>query len=179
MPAVLTFGPGRLTIGAAGSEVDYSCSVNGLRIVSAVDTADPTYKLCGNSVPGTSTISAQMTGNVDISGDADSLFQLCSENAGSVQSFAFLPHGIRDAGTGAITVGANDLEARGQLVVVPLDFGADAYADVLTSDVTFDLTGAQIDYYRSSTLAWSQPLGPVAATTGVLTATATADADAA
>jgi hypothetical protein len=163
LPTVLKLGPGKVTFGAAGALVDASCAVNSARITTAAASTEATYKLCGTAVPGTSTLTSQFTGNVDVNGEADGLFQFASEHAGEVVPFTFLPHGTRDGATGVVTPGTGDLEARGSVVILPLDFGGDTYGDNLTSDFTYELTGASVDFYRDGTLAWSQPIGPLTA----------------
>ena len=157
--SVITFGPGKLLIGDAGAAVDFACSVNSLTITTSGDTSAPTYKLCGTAIPGVTTLGSELTGNVDVDGAEDALFQLSSEQAASVQAFAFTPN----------TTGADVLEARGQLLLMPLDFGADAYSDNLTSDLTWQIVG-DIDYYRGGVLAWTQTNGPRAAAAVVVAA---------
>lgn len=148
---MITLGPGTLLIGSAGSEVDFSVTVNSMRLTTSADTSDPTTKLNGTQFPGTTTFSGELAGNVDVDADVEEgLFQLCSEFAGTVQSFRYTPN---DAAT---------VEARGLLTVMPLDLGADTYGDDLTSDMTWSTLG-DIDYYREGVLAWTQKMSPRAA----------------
>jgi hypothetical protein len=145
----LQFGPGTLMIGEAGTEVDYSCLVNGATLTTTADTADTVTKLCGTQYPGLTTYTAELAANVDADVDVetDSLFQLSSEYAGTVQSFKFLPST------------AGGLEARGTLVIMPLPFGAGAFGDDLAGDVTWATIG-DIAFYRDGTLAWTQNMQP-------------------
>lgn len=147
-----TLGPGTLLIGAAGSEVDYSIKVNSIRLTTGHDTTDPTTKLDGSQFPGTTTFTGELSGNVDVDAEVeDGLFQLSSEHSGTVQSFRFLPNDAAEA------------EAAGLLTIMPLDLGADAYGDTLTSDFTWSTMG-DISYYRTGVLAWVQKMSARAAT---------------
>jgi hypothetical protein len=121
-------GPGTLTIGAVGSEIDCSCLVNGARIAATKDQADSTTKLCGTIRPGAVSYTYELTGNVDTDvADEAGLFALSQSAAGTQQPFTFTPS--TEAGT----------SAAGIIIIDPLDFGADAYGDDLTSDFTFAL----------------------------------------
>jgi len=124
------FGPGTLTIGAIGSEIDVSCLINGFRITPTKDQADSTTKLCGTVRPGAVSYTYEATGNVDVDiADPAGLFALSWSAAGSEQPFTFTPN------TEAET------SAEGVLILDPLDFGADAAGDDLKSDFTFALVG--------------------------------------
>lgn len=124
------FGPGVLTIGATGSEIEASCLVNSARITMTKDQSDSVTKLCGTVRPGSTSYSYQFTGNVDIDPErgAAGLFALSQDAAGTEQPFTFTPDSNIEA------------TATGKLIIDPLDFGADAYGDALTSDFTWSLT---------------------------------------
>jgi len=124
-------GPGTLTIGETGTEIDVSCLVNGARISPSKDQKDATQKLCGTKVPGAVTYTAALSGNVDIDPDAGAagLFALSWSKPGTQQAFKFVPNT------------AEGTAASGTLVLDPLDYGADAYGDVLTSDFEFAIVG--------------------------------------
>jgi hypothetical protein len=126
------FGPGTLKIGATGSEIDASCSVNSLRVTATADRGDSKTMLCGTVKAGSVRYNYEMTGNLDLDLElgADSLFALSQENPGSLQDFVFIPN--EDGGT----------SATGQLILDPLDFGADEYGTIMNSDVTWTLQGA-------------------------------------
>jgi hypothetical protein len=126
------FGPGELKIGATGSEIDASCSVNSLRIAATADRGDSKTMLCGTVKAGSVRYDYEMTGNLDLDleSGAASLFALSQENPGSTQDFTFTPN--TDGGTSAV----------GQLILDPLDFGADEYGSIMNSDVTWTLVGA-------------------------------------
>lgn len=124
-------GPGTLKIGATGTEIDVSCLVNGCRIAAAKDQKDSTQKLCGTKVPGAVTYTASLKGNVDIDADdgAAGLFALSWQAPGTEQDFEFIPNT------------ADGTSAAGTLVIDPLDFGADEYGAVMTSDFEFQISG--------------------------------------
>jgi hypothetical protein len=127
----MILGPGELTIGATGSEIDVSCLVNGARVKAAKTQDDATTKLCGTKVPGAVTYDATLSGNVDVDPDEGpaGLFALSWASPGTQQAFTFTPNT------------ADGVAAAGTLVIDPLDFGADAYGDVLTSDFEFAIVG--------------------------------------
>lgn len=142
------FGPGSLKIGAAGSEVDFSCLVNNATLTTSVSSGDPVTKLCGTQFAGLSTYTAELGGNIDLDlATASGLFQLSSEHAGEVQAFQFMPS---TAGTA---------EARGYLIIMPLPFGAANYGDDLAGDFTWATLG-NIDFYRDGAKAWTQNMSP-------------------
>jgi hypothetical protein len=124
-------GPGTLKIGATGTEIDVSCLVNGCRVSPTKNEGDATQKLCGTKVPGAITYTAKLTGNIDIDSDdgAAGLFALSWSAPGSQQGFTFVPNT------------AEGTAAAGTLVLDPLDFGADKYGDLLTSDFEFTIVG--------------------------------------
>ena len=124
-------GPGELTIGATGTEIDVSCLVNGARIKADKNQGDSTTKLCGTKVPGSVTYDAKLSGNLDVDPDAGAagLFSLSWSAPGTEQAFTFTPNT------------ADGTAATGTLVLDPLDFGADAYGDTLTSDFEFAIVG--------------------------------------
>jgi hypothetical protein len=125
-----TLGPGLLTIGATGAEIDVSCLVNNAMISADKDESDATTKLCGDTRPGTVTYTYALGGNMDTDvGDAAGFFALSQSAPGSVQAFVFTPNT------------ATGTSAAGELVIDPLDFGADESGADLTSDFEFTIVG--------------------------------------
>lgn len=123
-------GPGKLTIGATGSEIDVACMVNNIAVEPSKNATDATTKLCGLVRPGTVTYTFQLTGNIDVdAGNAAGLFALSWSEKGSVQPFSFTPSD------------ALGTEVEGTLVLDPLRLGADEYGADLTSDIAFDIVG--------------------------------------
>ena len=124
-------GPGTLSIGETGTEIDASCLVNNAVIAASKDEGDSTTKLCGTVVPGSISYSYTLGGNVDTDlDDPAGLFALSQSAAGTQVSFTFTPS--TEAGT----------EAAGMLVIDPLDFGGDETGVVMTSDFEFTIVGA-------------------------------------
>lgn len=140
------FGPGTLSIGATGSEIEASCLVNSLRVTMSVDAGDATTKLCGTVRPGSRTYTWELTGNLDIDDDLGTagLFALSQESYGTEQTFTFVPN---TAGETSVT---------GTLIIDPMDFGADEYGATLNSDVTWALVGPP-------TYTYATPVGADAA----------------
>src|SRR4029077_1778092 len=84
----------------------------------------------GDTRPGTVTYTYALSGNMDTDvGDAAGFFALSQSAPGSVQSFVFTPN--TETGT----------TASGELVIDPLDFGADESGADLTSDFEFTIVG--------------------------------------
>lgn len=149
-------GPGELSIGAVGSEIDVSCLVNGARVKADKSQGDSTTKLCGTKVPGSVTYDAKLSGNLDTDPEAGAagLFALSWSAPGTEQPFTFTPS--TDAG----------VTAAGTLVLDPLDFGADNYGDTLTSDFEFAIVGTITLTYPGGGAAVTLDLGrPIRAQT--------------
>lgn len=146
------FGPGLLTIGGVGEEIDVSCYVNNCMLSASPTTADPTTKLCGSQRQGSTTYSCTLAGNIDIdphTGES-SLFCLSWAEPGSEQPFTFIPDE------------ENGTSATGTLVIQPLDFGSTgAYGDDLTADFTF-----QVLWKPVITCAGDPPVVATGATAG-------------
>jgi hypothetical protein len=126
------FGPGTLKIGATGTEIDVSCLVNSCTITADKNEGDSTTKLCGTTKPGAISYSFHMDGNLDIdSALAGGLFALSQTDAGSEQSFTYVPN---DEITAPATKAT---EASGTLILDPLDFGGDTAGETMASDFSF------------------------------------------
>lgn len=125
------FGPGLLTLGELGTEIDASCLVNSLTITNDVDEGDSTTKLCGTVQPGARTYTYHMDGNLDTDQDAgaDGLFALSQLQKGTEVKFSFTPN------TAEGTV------VSGTVIIDPMDFGADEYGAWMSSDITWALVG--------------------------------------
>ena len=153
-------GPGVLTIGETGSEIDASCYLNNAAIEASESTTDPTTKLCGAVRPGVTTFTFQLTGNIDVdAGNADGLLALSWAEKGTVQPFTFTPSS--DLGT----------TATGSLVIKPLRLGADEYGADLTSDFTWDIVGDPILDFDGGVIVAT---GATAGTPGTFTPTGAA-----
>jgi hypothetical protein len=123
-------GPGELSIGAVGTEIDVSCLINNAVIAADKDQGDSTTKLCGTVVAGSVTYSYTISGNTDVDiSDPAGLFALSQSAPGSEQDFTFTPS--TEAGT----------SATGKLIIDPLDFGGDTTGETMASDFEFALVG--------------------------------------
>jgi hypothetical protein len=131
LPTTTTkLGPGTLTIGTTGTEIDVSCLVNNAVIAADKDEGDATTKLCGDVRAGSVTYTYALSGNMDTDvADESGFFALSQEEPGTQQSFVFTPN--TEAGT----------TATGTLTIDPLDFGADESGADLTSDFEFTIVG--------------------------------------
>lgn len=126
-------GPGTLTIGATGTEIDVSCLVNSATISASKDQGDSTTKLCGTEKPGVISYTYELGGNIDTDvADESGLFHLSVTEPGSVQKFTYTPNT------------AAGVEAAGEIILDPLDFGGDEYGATLASDFTFALVTAPV-----------------------------------
>jgi hypothetical protein len=127
----IELGPGELTIGTTGSEIDASCLINNAKITTSKSTTDPRTMLCGDVKPGTTTYTYALSGNLDTDiDDPAGLFALSQSAPGSQQTFTFTPNT------------ATGTEAAGTLTLDPLDFGGDDSGGPLQSDFEFDLVEA-------------------------------------
>ena len=142
MPASpVKLGPGTLKIGATGTLLDVSCLVNNAVIAADKDQGDSTTKLCGDVVPGATSYTYTLSGNLDTDVDqSDGLFAPSQAEPGTEQDYEFVPNTA--AGT----------KATGKLIIDPLDFGGDESGAYMTSDFEFSLVGAPTYEYT--------PVGP-------------------
>lgn len=123
-------GPGVLTIGATGTEIDVSGLVNNAVVASDKDQGDDTTKLDGTVVAGAVTYTFTLSGNVDIDiTDPAGLFMLSHQAAGTQQEFSYTPNS--DAGT----------SATGTVTIDPLDFGGDETGQTMASDFEWSVIG--------------------------------------
>jgi hypothetical protein len=136
-PTVVKLGPGLLEIGVSGTEIDVSCYILNAKITNTKNTGTPNRYLCGSSLPGTTTYDFTLTGQIDVDVEAGAagLFDLCWNNPGETYHFTFTPN--TEAGH----------SAAGDLVVDPLEFGADEYGANLTSPFTFACVGKPVVTY--------------------------------
>jgi hypothetical protein len=123
-----TLGPGTLTIGAVGEEIDVSCLVNNVSIVPDISEGDSKTMLCGTSKRSADTITWAISGNVDVdAGLAAGFFALTWQHIGEIVPFTYTP----STAVGTVVAGS--------LKIAPLELGADNYGDFLNSDFEFGL----------------------------------------
>lgn len=128
----VVLGPGTLTIGATGAEIDVSCDLDNAVITMSKTTGTETTKLCGTVRPGATTYAYVLNGTIgqDLDLGADGLFGLSQAAPGSEQPYEYTPN------TEAAVVAA------GTLILDPLDFGSTgAYGEEMKSGFSFALVG--------------------------------------
>jgi hypothetical protein len=129
-------GPGTLSIGETGTEIDASCLVNNAKITVEKDQGDSKTKLCGDVSAGSAKYTFNLTGNVDQDLATDSgLHALSWEAAGTQVPFEFTPN--TDVGATAV----------GTITIDPLEFGGDEMGEDMTSDFTWVCTGKPVITY--------------------------------
>lgn len=136
MPAanVVKLGPGTLTVGATGSEVDFSCQVTAATVQADVNADDPTIVLCGDSVPGARTYDFHITGTLyeDLA-LADGIVYYSWAHKGESLPFTFTP--VEEL------VG---MSVAGTLIIDPLDVGGDEAGANMTSDFDWSIVGEPV-----------------------------------
>ena len=130
MPASATkLGPGVLTIGATGTDLDMSCQVSAAKVEWDKDKEDDTPVLCGETVGGGITYSAKLTMSVLLDLSDQGMVDYTWLHKGEQHPFVFEPN--TDAGK-AVT---------GTLTVDPLDVGGDEVKKNMSVDAEWDIVG--------------------------------------
>lgn len=124
-------GPGTLTVGEIGSEVDFSCQVTSCTLTADKDQEDNINTLCGDVVPGDITYTWSLTGELvqDLSEDGVNKFTF--ENAGEQFPFTFEPNS------------ASGPTLSGFLILDPLDIGGEANTKG-TAEFEFSVVGKPV-----------------------------------
>lgn len=139
-------GPGTLTLGATGTEVDISCLINNAVLAAEKDQGDSETKLCGTVVPGSVTYTWTLSGNVDLDiAAAAGLWALSQTEAGTQQEFTYTPN------TAAATEGA------GTLVIDPLPLGGDETGTTMAADFEWAVVGVPAYTVAGAPLALGSP----------------------
>ena len=127
---VVKLGPGTVSIGATGTEVDFSCQVTAAHVDWEADADDPTVVLCGDSVPGARRYSSTFAGTLlsDL-GLAGGIVEYSWQHKGEQLPFVFVPS--TDAGK----------EVNGTLILDPLSVGGEEAGANMTSDFEWALVG--------------------------------------
>lgn len=132
MPAKSTrLGPGTFTFGETGTPLDASCQLANGVVSWDKDAEDPITVLCGDTVPGSVTYTAAMSGNLlqDLEDEAGVVGYTWAHR-GEAVPFTFTPN----TAAGATVTGT--------IVIDPLDVGSeDDYGAVMTSDFEWDIVG--------------------------------------
>lgn len=131
MPAtVVKLGPGMVSIGATGTEVDFSCQVTAAHVDWTADAEDPVTVLCGESVPGARNYSSVFAGTLlsDL-GLVGGIVEYSWAHKGEQVAFTFEPS--TDAGQAV----------SGTLIVDPLSVGGDEAGANMTADFEWAIVG--------------------------------------
>ena len=121
-------GPGTLTIGETGTETQFASQLRSCAIEPSTDTEDPIDVLSGEQVDGDDTDTAELTGTILQSYDAQSLLLWAHEHKGETLPFTFIPN--------------NDgaLQVTGSVKIRRIRIGGDVKTRN-TSDFTFPIVG--------------------------------------
>ena len=103
---VTKLGPGTLTLGETGAELDLSCNASEVEFAPDKEQDDPVPVLCGREVASPATYTATLSGTLllDLS-DPDSIFYYANEHKGEEVLVTFVPN--NDAGatiSGTVTL---------------------------------------------------------------------------
>jgi hypothetical protein len=145
-----TLGPGVLTIGETGAEIDVSCMVNSVSITPDISEGDSKTMLCGTTKTAADTITWALAGNVDVdAGTEAGLFALSWQHIGETVGFTYTPNS------------ALGTTVTGLLKVAPLELGADEYGEYLNSDFEWSL----VDFDPATAVVYGPPPPPPLADT--------------
>lgn len=121
-------GPGTLTIGATGTAAQFAAQLTACSVEPSTDTEDPIPTLSGEEIEGDDTDTAELTGTVLQSYDADSLLLWAQDHRGDKLPFTFIPNND------------SDLQVTGTVKIRRLRIGGDVKTRN-TSDFTFPIIG--------------------------------------
>jgi len=121
-------GPGTLTIGPTGTPQQFAAQCTAVAVEPSTDTSDPIATLSGDEIDGEDTDTAELTGTLLQSYDADSLLVWAHENRGLTHPFTFRPNN------------STDLEVTGNVKIRRIKIGGDVKTRN-TSDFTFPIVG--------------------------------------
>jgi len=124
-------GPGLLSIGATGTEVDFTCQVTAAHVDWTVDEGDDTTVLCGEVVPGERTYSSALAGTLyqDLGATPNGIVDYSWAHKGETIPFVYVPN----------TAAA--VQVSGDLILDPLTVGGDEAGANMTSDFEWAIVG--------------------------------------
>lgn len=129
MPAQTeSLGPGELSIGEVGSEVDFSCQLTAATLSPSVDQDDDTPVLCGDIVPGDRRYTFELEMSVLQDWRAEGITAFSYEHRGEAVAFQFSP----DSASGPTVTG--------NLMVDPMNLGGEVNQRA-TADWTLSVVG--------------------------------------
>ena len=134
MPATISkLGPGSLSIGEVGTEVDFSCQVQNAQVQWDKSKDDDTVVLCGESIAGATTYTAQLTGTLfQDQADPDGIVRFSWTNKGDAVPFVFVPNTV------------DGVSVTGVVTIDPITVGDDTSGANMDSDFTWDCVGEPI-----------------------------------
>jgi hypothetical protein len=109
-------GPGTLTLGETGSEIQIECQLTSCVVAWDVDADDDVPLLCGEVAPGDEVFTATISGNLFQDLSTGGIVEWSWTNKGTVQPVVFVPST------------AEAKEVVGSVKVRPIDIGGDAKA---------------------------------------------------
>lgn len=125
-------GPGLLTVGEVGSEVDMSCQLSAAKVEADKDKEDDTPVLCGDVIPGSTEYTWKLSGTVaqDLkAATGEGIVEFSWAHRGEAHPFVFVP--ATDAGK----------QVTGIVIVDPLMIGGDEVKKNMMSDFEWDIVG--------------------------------------
>jgi hypothetical protein len=139
------FGPGTLTLGDTASVLDASCQVENAKVNWDSNKDDDVTMLCGDILPGATTLTATLAVTVvqDLAADAG-LVQYSYDNRGLAVPFEFVPS--TDVG----------FTVSGTVTMVPIAVGADEPGvKPMVSDIEWACIGEPVYASAAAPLAAS------------------------
>lgn len=129
MPAQTeSLGPGELSLGEVGGEVDFSCQLTAATLTPSVDQDDDTPVLCGDTVPGNRRYTFELEMSVLQDWRAEGITAFSYDQRGKAVPFRFSP----DTNGGP--------EVTGTLMVDPMNLGGEVEQRA-TADWTLSVVG--------------------------------------
>ena len=131
---VSKFGPGTLSIGEVGSEIDISCQIVNCQVTWDNSKDDDIVVLCGDTVAGSKTYTAKLAGNLfQDQSDPAGIVQFSWDNKGTEAPFVFVPNE------------ADAVNVTGTVTIDPIDVGsADGNGANMASDFEWDCVGEPV-----------------------------------
>lgn len=124
---VQKLGPGELTLGEIGDELDISCQLTECSLNPDVDSEDDTPVLCGDIVPGNRTYTWALEMSVFQDWRADGVNAFSIEHRGKRVPFTFSPDD-------------NGVEVKGEVMIDPMSLGGEVGARA-TADWELSVVG--------------------------------------
>ena len=131
-PSYLTLGPGTLTFGAVGSNIEISDYVKTVKVSPSVNAEDGVLVLSGRTIPGDRTYAYTLSFTSFQTLKKGGLIDWSYKNAGKEVPFEFKP---KDKSSAAVV--------KGTVVVDPIELGGDVGTKP-TSDVEYAIVGSPV-----------------------------------